>query len=773
MLDAAEIKRRVPIETVLAHYGGTLTAKGEGRCLFPHNHKNGDADPSMTVRDGRVKCWSQGCFGEKGVDAFGLVGLKEGLLNFPDQRRRVMEIGGIADQGNGNGQGRIVATYDYIDETGALLFQVVRFEPKDFRQRQPDGKGGWLWNLKDTRLVLYRLPDVVKAGTVLIVEGEKDVETAERFGLPEGWAATCNPMGAQKWKPEYSEFLRDKGVVILPDDDDAGRQHLQVVGQALQGIASEVLTVTLPQDKDLSAWADAGGSAEAFRALLEAAGTFSPACPEVPLENEIATAIATARLAEHYGLKLGRQVELLADLLLTCQHFAVDTGGQLYVYENGCYRPHGKQTIARLTKTLLRATQKAAWWSSHLVKELTIFITTDAPPLWDMPPSDTLNVKNGLLDLSTKTLRPHAPTFLSSIQLPVSFDQKATCPAWERFLQAVFPEDAVMLAYEVVAFLLRPDLSIQKAILLIGEGSNGKSTFLAAITALIGPDHVTNLSLHTLEDDKFASSRLVGKLANICPDLPGSVVDGSSKFKALLGGDRMTAERKFCTSFEFTPIARHLFSANSFPRSKDASHAFFRRWVVIPFDRTFSSADQRSRSVLDAELAAPAELSGMLNKALEVLPDLARRGNFRECESTRAAWLEFREQTDPFASWLDSQTRLRSAGFVSKTDLEIVYSAYAEESQFPKMTKNLLGRALKRLRPGLTEGQRTIAGEIKHCWLGLELMPSSSQDSQDPSIYKPVSAEGDREYLGLNRENPVNPVSSPLSGSREVIDLVN
>ncbi len=81
-----------------------------------------------------------------------------------------------------------------------------------------------LWNFKDTRLVLYRLPDVVKAGTVLIVEEEKDVETAERFGLPEGWAATCNPMGAQKWKPEYSGFLRGKRVVILSDDDDAGRQ---------------------------------------------------------------------------------------------------------------------------------------------------------------------------------------------------------------------------------------------------------------------------------------------------------------------------------------------------------------------------------------------------------------------------------------------------------------------------------------------------------------------------------------------------------------------
>ena len=101
---------------------------------------------------------------------------------------------------------RIVATYDYCDEAGALLFQVVRYDPKNFKQRKPDGHDGWIWNLNGVRKVPYRLPELLLSENVLIVEGEKDVIKAQEFGL----TATCNPGGAGKWKDEYSECLHGK-----------------------------------------------------------------------------------------------------------------------------------------------------------------------------------------------------------------------------------------------------------------------------------------------------------------------------------------------------------------------------------------------------------------------------------------------------------------------------------------------------------------------------------------------------------------------------------
>jgi len=179
-----------------------------------------------------------------------------------------------------SGMGKVTAIYDYTDETGALLFQVYRFEPKDFRQRRPDGKGGWIWNLKDTRRVLYRLPELAEAlvseHIVFLVEGEKDVEALRKRNIP----ATTNPGGVNKWRDEYNEFLRDADVVLLPDNDAAGREHMQAVAAGLADIAKRVRVADLakswsdcPPKGDVSDWFERGnGTAEKLWQLVEQTG---------------------------------------------------------------------------------------------------------------------------------------------------------------------------------------------------------------------------------------------------------------------------------------------------------------------------------------------------------------------------------------------------------------------------------------------------------------------------------------------------------------------
>ena len=110
----------------------------------------------------------------------------------------------------------IVATYDYRDDNGTLLFQVVRFEPKDFRQRRPNGTG-WTWSVKGVRRVPYRLPELLEAGerVVFIVEGEKSADRLRALGIP----ATCSPGGAGKWHDALNEFFRGSDVVVVPDHD--------------------------------------------------------------------------------------------------------------------------------------------------------------------------------------------------------------------------------------------------------------------------------------------------------------------------------------------------------------------------------------------------------------------------------------------------------------------------------------------------------------------------------------------------------------------------
>ena len=168
----------------------------------------------------------------------------------------------------------IVATYDYRDENNMLLFQVVRFDPKDFRQRRLEG-AGWTWSVKGVRRVPYRLPELLEAEdrVVFIVEGEKSVDWLRSLGIP----ATCSPGGANKWRPELSQFFVDSDVVIIPDHDQPGQDHAQAVAASRHGVAKRVRVLELwhdwpdmPPKADVYDWLQHGGTAEKLYALVDA-----------------------------------------------------------------------------------------------------------------------------------------------------------------------------------------------------------------------------------------------------------------------------------------------------------------------------------------------------------------------------------------------------------------------------------------------------------------------------------------------------------------------
>ncbi len=266
-----QIKSTVTMEMVMAHYD-SVQKGNRWRCLKSENHNNSDTNPSATIQNDRLTCHSQGCF--QGDDIFTVTGKMEGRSSFKDQKAKIEEQFRL--NGHQTTKKKIVATYDYMNAEGQLLFQTVRYDPKDFKQRRPDGRGGWIWNLKDIELSLYVLPKVMQADSVLILEGEKDVKTAYDLGLPEGWAATCNPMGAENWRDHYSESLRGKDVVVCPDRDEPGQRHGELVAQRLQGIAKEIRWLGLPSGKDLTEWVEAGVTPEIFPDLLLQAEEWKP-----------------------------------------------------------------------------------------------------------------------------------------------------------------------------------------------------------------------------------------------------------------------------------------------------------------------------------------------------------------------------------------------------------------------------------------------------------------------------------------------------------------
>lgn len=413
----------------------------------------------------------------------------------------------------------------------------------------------------------------------------------------------------------------------------------------------------------------------------------------------------------------------LADMITVDSHFAVDPGGKLYVFQGGVYKPIGESYIKRRVKAILGALDVPQQWSSRKGEEVVKYIAVDAPQLWDRPDANVVNVENGLLDVRTRVLAPHSPTFLSPVQIPVEYDPAAHCPAWDKFIAEVFPEDTEAIAWEVPAWLMTPDASIQKAILLTGDGANGKSTYLRAVLSFIGKHNSSALSLHKLENDRFSAARLVGRLANICPDLPTTDLVSTSVFKAITGGDPLMAEYKFKDSFEFIPYARLIFSANHPPKSQDASPAFFRRWLVVPFERTFTDGAPGTipRDQLDATLSDPAELSGVLNKALEAIAAIRSRG-LSESDSTRRAMDEFRQATDPLAVWLDRHAILRPDAVIAQDRLYREYCRNCSDAGRPTISKTAFGRAMKKLRPTVADYQRTVNGALAWCYVGIGLV---------------------------------------------------
>jgi putative DNA primase/helicase len=298
--------------------------------------------------------------------------------------------------------------------------------------------------------------------------------------------------------------------------------------------------------------------------------------------------------------------------------------------------------------------------------------------------------------------------------------------------------------------------------------------WLSLLVRFLGRHNVATIPLHRLEIDKFSVARLVGKLADVCPDLPSEHLAGTSTFKALTGGDMLPAEYKFKDSFDLDPFARLIFSANHPPRSADSSHAFFRRWVVIPFDHTFTPDEQIPRDVLDAQLQDPSELSGLLNKAIEGLRRVQQQRRFSEPASVQEAWRDFHATTDPLAVWLDRYTVDDPATYVPKQTIRVAYNAQVERAGRPALTAKGFGQALYKLRPNIEEKQRTVGAKYQWCYVGIGLASQlddtpNARDARDSPLSfthareeNPGSnGEAEVENIEGNSVHSVHPVDCP------------
>ena len=222
--------------------------------------------------------------------------------------------------------------------------------------------------------------------------------------------------------------------------------------------------------------------------------------------------------------------KLLADDLMTQYTFkTMHDNKDILIYEAGVYRTNGRDRILQIVQTKLK---NLAFNSKGV--EVAKFIETATLVNRNVfnESKTVINFKNGLYDLESG-FKDHTPELLSTIQIPVNYDPDVKCPRIEKFLSEIVSEQDVQVLLEWFGYCLIPNNQFQKAMMLCGDGANGKSTILGLLAAFLGIENVSSSTLQRLETEKFAVAGLFGKLANICADIPSNKMHKTDVFKSL------------------------------------------------------------------------------------------------------------------------------------------------------------------------------------------------------------------------------------------------
>lgn len=272
-------------------------------------------------------------------------------------------------------------------------------------------------------------------------------------------------------------------------------------------------------------------------------------------------------------------------------------------------------------------------------------------------------VENGLLYLEAAAngsgddaLRDLKPEDYALARLPVEYDPEATYEEWDAYVREWAEEGMANALQEYVGYCLHTGaIPIDRALLLVGTGANGKSTFLHVVRALLGEENTTSIGLQTLANEQDAVADFYGSLANIDDDLSTRKLgQGLGMFKKLVAGDRVRGRRLYDDGFEYKATGKHLYAANQVPNVdvSDDDEAFWRRWLLVEFPNHYHPSE-RDSSIRD-RFTRPEALSGVLNWAIDGWARLLEQGRFtgeeREAYEKRRRWQQWGDSVDEFIS---------------------------------------------------------------------------------------------------------------------------
>jgi putative DNA primase/helicase len=423
-------------------------------------------------------------------------------------------------------------------------------------------------------------------------------------------------------------------------------------------------------------------------------------------------------VAKYFEKRKFMAAYLAAELMGKFHYVTRKTDEMIFVYhpKQGTYTPDGKAHLKTHTRRAL---------GKHLTRnrlgEVINFVTCSTLKDTDTTPPHLILVKNGLLNVKTGKLEDFNPDYFILNVVPVRYDPNAKINIIESFVKEIVHPDDLSVLQESAGYCLWREYPIHVAIMLIGEGANGKSTWLELLRAFLGNENVSTEPLQSFEANRFSLGCLFGKLANVYADLSDRALVKTGNFKMLTGGDTISAEYKFRDRFNFKNYAKLIFSANKIPESKDDTTAFFRRWIIINFPKQFLPDNPKTDPQLLKKLTTEAELSGFLNWCLEGLRRLIENNKFSKSRSIEETREQYLRSSDPVKAFAMDRLEYKAGSAIPKFEVYKAFIGYCQEMKLPTVSQVTFAMKLVECMPNTKSGRKRIGGTQTYCWEDLAM----------------------------------------------------
>lgn len=439
---------------------------------------------------------------------------------------------------------------------------------------------------------------------------------------------------------------------------------------------------------------------------------------------EVLTKLASKKRSEATE-KIVQKV-LLHEYIYTTRN---DKEAEMWIYKDGVYIPDGKTFVKEICRKVLGEAYTTSLGNEVISKiETDTYITQDE--FFINNNLEEIAIENGILNIFKKELTEFTPEKRFFNKLPINFDDRANCLAIKKHFEEVlkYSEDTRVME-EIFGFLLLREYRFEKAFMFIGTGRNGKGKTLELMKRFLGIENCSSIPLQQLENDNFAMGELFNKMANISGDLDNSALTHTGAFKTLTGRDLISAARKFLNRIKFTNYAKMIFACNELPETKDLSHAFFARWVVLEFPYTFLDkkefdeiADKNWMKIKDEKIidkiSTEEELSGLLNLALEGLARLCKNSSFSYSKNTEAVKQLWMRKSSSFQAFVMDEIQESWGQSIVKGDMKEGYAKYCMKHKL-KIESDKVIKEVLTMSCGAYGGRKLIDGEQQYVWVGV------------------------------------------------------